>query len=260
MAQRQYQLIAERIKRELTEARYIPGTRLPTERDYAERFEVSRTVVREAFIMLEIEGHVEVRKGSGTYLLDAGQQDDPSTPTMSVVSQEDIGPFELLHARQVIESAIAASAARLVTRHDIQALQELLERERLSLAAEHQTTAKAEESDAADRGFHLLIARASQNTLLHDTTAQLWDQRHRSPMWQRLHERIKDFSYRRDWLEDHDVILARLKKRDADGAHQAMWNHLEHVKQTLFALSDTDDPNFDGYLFVTPEGSATARS
>lgn len=259
MAQRQYQLIAERIKHELVARHYTPGTRLPTERDYAERFEVSRTVVREAFIMLEIEGFVEVRKGSGTYLLDPAQRDGAAGTAPPTVSHEDIGPFELLHARQVIESAIAASAARLVTRHDIQAMQEVLERERHSLSAQRQPTAKAEESDAADRAFHLLIARASQNTLLHDTVAQLWDQRHRSPMWQRLHDRIKDFSYRRDWLEDHDVILARLKKRDAEGAQQAMWDHLEHVKQTLFALSDTDDPNFDGYLFVTPGSDTMAR-
>ncbi|WP_410260568.1 GntR family transcriptional regulator, partial [Klebsiella pneumoniae] len=41
------------------------GDKLPAERFIADEKNVSRTVVREAIIMLEVEGYVEVRKGSG---------------------------------------------------------------------------------------------------------------------------------------------------------------------------------------------------
>lgn len=47
---------------------YNPGERLPPEREIAEMLDVTRTVVREALIMLEIKGLVEVRRGAGIYV------------------------------------------------------------------------------------------------------------------------------------------------------------------------------------------------
>ena len=238
MTERLYRDIGEQIKADLAQQELAPGSKLPTERAYAERFGTSRTVVREAFIMLEIEGWIEVRQASGIYL-----RQRPGSPiSPQRVPDEDIGPFELLQARQVLESSIAACAAQTVTKQDIQQMQEMLDLEDTMMAS-------VEVSEDADRRFHLLIARSTQNSLLLEMCTQLWDRRDRSPMWQTLHKRIMDLSYRANWLEDHRAILNQLRKRDAQGARQAMWQHLENVKTTLFALSDTDDPNFDGYLF-----------
>ncbi|OHV10537.1 FCD domain-containing protein [Kushneria phosphatilytica] len=248
---RQYQRIGRMIEAEIETGTLAPGDRLPTERDYAERFGVSRTVVREAFIMLELAGQVSVRKGSGTYVCarEEARYTGVTTSPVDALPEADIGPFELLNARQVVESAIAASAALLIPKSDLRHLQQLLDDERRALDEHHSRKLPHADADAADRAFHLGIAEASQNTLLHEMATQLWDQRHRSAMWQQLHSHILDFSYRENWLADHDVILARLRKRDGDGAHQAMWQHLENVKTTLMTLSDTDDPRFDGYLF-----------
>ncbi|ART63834.1 FCD domain-containing protein [Kushneria marisflavi] len=249
---RQYQIIGEQIGQQIDRDGYRPGERLPTEREYAERFDVSRTVVREAFIMLELAGRVEVRKGSGTYVRDAGDSNEyASTAALNMSAPtEDIGPFELLKARQVVESAVASAAAEQITPGDIRALSTLLSQERRALETSIGGHELSNAPDQADRAFHLLIARASQNTLLEDAVSRLWEQRDRSPMWRRLHGRIMDFSYRRNWLDDHDRILACLKKRDSVGAHDAMWAHIEHVMHTLFTHSDTDDPGFDGYLFT----------
>ena len=68
-------------------------------------------------------------------------------------------------------------------------------------------------------------------------------------MWQQLHERISVQDYRQQWLADHEKIFMALVRKDPVAAREAMWQHLENVKQTLFELSDVDDPNFDGYLF-----------
>ncbi|MFC0336458.1 transcriptional regulator, GntR family [Kushneria avicenniae] len=249
---RQYQIIGEQIGQQIDRDGYTPGDRLPTEREYAERFDVSRTVVREAFIMLELAGRVEVRKGSGTYVSASSGNARPASSTAITMPApaEDIGPFELLKARQVLESAVASAAAELVTPADIRALSALLAEERQALESSTGGQELTNAADQADRAFHLLIARASQNTLLEDAVDRLWEQRDRSRMWRRLHGRIMDFSYRRSWLSDHDRILACLKKRDSVGAHDAMWDHIEHVMHTLFTHSDTDDPSFDGYLFT----------
>ncbi|WP_240009584.1 FCD domain-containing protein [Marinomonas algicola] len=239
MAERLYREIGEKIKQEIAKSDINIGDKLPTERVYAELFGVSRTLVREAFIMLEIEELIEVRKGSGSYL-----KNNLSSQTVDKVS--DVGPFELLQARQVLESTIAAQAALSITKADIQQLQETLDLEGAELSS-------VEKSNKADRDFHLLIAKATQNTLLLDTVTRIWDMRDGNPMWQKLHARINDSSYHGQWIEDHKQVLLQLRKRNAEGARKAMWQHLENVKQTLFTLSDTDDPEFDGYIFAHPK-------
>ena len=244
MAERLYKEIGEKIKQEIANSDLSVGDKLPTERVFAELFGVSRTLVREAFIMLEIEDLIEVRKGSGSYLK-RHISDVSSHPSIS-----DVGPFELLQARQVLESAIAATAAHTITKADLQQLQDTLELE----GAELDTVEKA---NAADREFHLLIAKATQNTLLLDTAMRLWDMRDGNPMWAQLHTReLKTRHTMDNGCEDHQQVFHYLRKRDANGARQAMWQHLENVKQTLFALSDTEAPDFDGYLFAQPLGNS----
>lgn len=66
---------------------------------------------------------------------------------------------------------------------------------------------------------------------------------------EKLHSHISSQDYREEWLDDHAKILAALQRKDPIAAKSAMWQHLENVKQRLLALSDVDDPNFDGYLF-----------
>lgn len=104
---RSYKKIGNELKKQLFEGTYKIGDKLPTERELADFFNVSRTVIREALIMLEIEGFVEVRKGSGVYLIDLPRvaENDES------INQIDVGPFELLQARQLLESSIAEFAA-----------------------------------------------------------------------------------------------------------------------------------------------------
>lgn len=96
---------------------YRPGERLPPEREIAERLNVTRTVVREALIMLEIKGLVEVRRGAGIYVLDSA--DNNEMEGADVNHCNDAGPFELLQARQLLESNIAEFAALQATREDI---------------------------------------------------------------------------------------------------------------------------------------------
>lgn len=238
---RLYQEIGLGLQKRIADGEFAIGDRLPPERDIAEALDVSRSVVREALIMLELQGLVEVRKGSGVYVIKLPNQQtvdqDPETNRNS-----DVGPFELLQARQVLESQIASFAATNVTKNDISRLKTYLEQERENLENHH-------EDYEGDRMFHLTIAEASQNSVLIDIIRDLWRRREESPMWQQLHTRIKGNDYRYQWLEDHGKILLALQKRDPEGARAAMWQHIENVKQTLFELSDVDDPAFDGYLF-----------
>ncbi|SDR31536.1 FCD domain-containing protein [Pseudovibrio sp. Tun.PSC04-5.I4] len=235
---RRYQEVAEVLRTELSNGTFKVGDRLRPERQIAEEMSVSRSLLREAMIMLEIEGLIDVRKGSGTYVVRL-----PNTePTAATANLGDIGPFELLQARQLMESNIAAFAATMVTKTDILRMRQALEKERTEIA-------QGSGGYEADEEFHLLIAEATQNSVLVDMVRNLWQQRSRSKMWDKLHERIFDHTYREEWLKDHQDILDSLKRRDPQAAKQAMWQHLENVRKRLLELSDVDDPAFDAYLF-----------
>ncbi|MGF1751062.1 FCD domain-containing protein [Vibrio cionasavignyae] len=241
---KKYQEIGNSLKLDIFDGQYVVGDRYKSEREIAETYDVSRTVVREAFVMLEIEGVVEVKKGAGIYI----RRTHAVSGSVIVNSElSDVGPFELLQARQYIESEIASLAALQVTKNDIIKLKQALDNERKFLHSADLSQSDIE--DDADEQFHHLIAEASQNSVLAQVAKDLWSRRHSSAMWAQLHSRIENKDYRKKWLKDHEMILAALVRRDASGAKDAMWQHLENVKQTLLELSNVDDPNFDGYLF-----------
>ncbi|WP_245597691.1 FCD domain-containing protein [Psychromonas aquimarina] len=235
---RPYQELGMILRRKLTNGEYKIGERLPPERNIAEDLDVGRTVVREAIIMLELENLVEVRKGSGVYIINIPDK----SQSREIISNDEAGPFEMLQARQLLESNIAEFAAIQVIPGDISKLRAALEVERQELAS-------GSCECTGDKQFHLCIAEATQNSVLVDMLKHSWDARENSPMWQKLHTRIIDQAYRDEWFDDHVQILAAMQRKDPIGAKHAMWQHLENVKQRLLELSDIDDPNFDGYLF-----------
>lgn len=250
---RRYVAIGRDLKKQLSDNIYEVGQRLPTERDIAESYGVSRTVVREAIIMLEIEGLVQVRKGSGVYIMklphavnpylnELNENSNVLISAFSGLTGTDIGPFELLQARQLIESNIAEFAACQITKLEISELKKILEKEKKCIEL-------GETNEDLDRDFHILIAEATKNTFLVDVIKLMWRMRLESKMWAQLHSHIETVDYRKTWLNDHALILSSLQKRDPLGAKKAMWQHLENVKTTLLKLSDVDDEHFDGYLF-----------
>lgn len=231
---RRYPEVATELKAILATGEFTAGDKLPAERHLAERLNVSRSLLREALIMMEIQGFIEVRQGSGIYVLE-----QPSDGGMPVV---DIGPFELLQARQVIESAVAEVAARTVTKNDIEALQKLVNQQ-------EEEVNNGITDYSSDEAFHLRVAQATQNSVLEEAVHSLWLQRKRSPMWEQLHRRITNGTYWMRWARDHQQILNALKRKDPIAARHTMWQHLENVREIVFELSDVDAPHFDGYLF-----------
>ena len=234
---RLYQKIGRGIRQQIVEGEYPVGSRLPAERDIAENLTVSRTIVREALIMLELEGLIEVRKGSGIHVI----SNEGSIHDKEQASDNDVGPFELLQARQLIESNIAAFAATQVNKTNLQAM-------RAALDLEIKELRQGTESKG-DEMFHLAVAEATQNSVLVALMEQMWEIRRKSPMWKRLHDWIEKVDYLEDWIEDHIKIIDALASKNPEAARQAMWQHLENVKETLLRLSDKADDSFDRYLF-----------
>jgi len=100
---RLYQSIAAEIVALIEKGEFPPGSRLPGERDLAERLGVSRVTVREAEIALEAQGLITIKTGSGVYV--------KARPAAAPGALPDVSAFDLTAARAVIEAEAAAMAA-----------------------------------------------------------------------------------------------------------------------------------------------------
>lgn len=238
---RLYQEIGQKLRDAISRGAFKPGDKLPAERDLAAQFEVSRSVVREALILLELEQCVKIRKGSGVYVLPSPETTLSSEPLSDSVS---CGVFELLQARQLMESEIASFTALQANRNDIQELRKAIELEREQLSS-------GIIADDTDEHFHYLVAAATQNAALVAIMQESWKLRNRSGMWLNQHRDTSDFSARWEWYEDRLRIVQAIQRRDARGAKRAMWQHIENVKNKMLKLADTAAADFDGYMFTS---------
>lgn len=214
---RMYRLVADRILNLIREQGLGAGARLPAERDLSATLGVSRASLREAFVALEIARVIDVRSGSGVYvtgrraLADAAPEAGP-------------GPFEVLSARRMVEAEVAAKAARNASDSDLDAiLAALLEMER--------TYADPASHEAADRGFHLALAKAAGNAALVAVVEYLWNQR--GAMAHRLKHHYRTEALGEATLADHRAIFSAVAADDEAGARQAMRGHLARVHRTL---------------------------
>ena len=215
-SRRLYRQIANQIADLIERGEYGVGARLPPERDLARQLKVSRPSVREALIALEVQGYVEVRVGSGVYVLGS-----PRTAVEPSALPEDSGPFELIKARSLIEAECAALAAKHATRAQVRAIEEALDemdRER----------GKGVMPLTADRLFHLRIAEASGNSALALVVKTLWDQR-TGPLFLRLEHHFDTPALWKHAIGEHREIVAAISRHDAGAARAAMRRHMNHA-------------------------------
>jgi DNA-binding FadR family transcriptional regulator len=122
--QRLYRQIAEQLRSLISAGEWAVGARLPAERDLARQLGVSRPSVREALIAMEVEGWVEVRTGSGVYVLDRSKAPSHGNGNgrAAQISPDEWGPLELIRARRVVEGEVAAMAATQAKRKHLDAM------------------------------------------------------------------------------------------------------------------------------------------
>ena len=106
-----------------------PGAKLPNEFELGEKFGVGRSTIREAVKLLSSKGIVEVRRGSGTYVVTTTKGLSDPLGLRSVKDKNRLA-LDLVNVRLLLEPGIAAMAARKATEEDIERLRRLCERSR----------------------------------------------------------------------------------------------------------------------------------
>ena len=206
--ERLYVRVARQISELIQSDNVNPGGKLPSERDLANILNVSRPSIREAMIALEVSGVIEVRTGSGIYVCE-----NQFVP----VTDEGIGPFEILEMRLLVEPAACALAAERITNEQLARLQQLYR--------ELEQTNGTEQMEAFDEQFHNLIGEATENTAIGRTISWLWVTRSRSQLSRDYHRLIVvEGVY--PVLDEHKKILDALMSRDPEAAKSAMRKHL----------------------------------
>jgi DNA-binding FadR family transcriptional regulator len=221
-SRRLYRQIADQIAALIEKGEYTAGARLPPERDLARQLGVSRPSVREALIALEVEGYVEVRVGSGVYVL------GPRTAAVHETLPADSGPFELIRARSLVESECAALAAKSASKAQVRAIEEALRQ----MDADR---AKGRMPLESDRAFHQRIAEASGNSALALVVSTLWSQR-TGPLFLRLEHHFDTPALWGSAIREHREIVRAIAQGDAAGARAAMRRHMNEAARR-FSIS-----------------------
>lgn len=224
--QRLYQQVATQLAELIRQGEWAVGDRLPPERDLAVTLGVSRPVVREAMIALEISKIVEIRPGAGTFVARA---DGPQAPFRQADEDTGPSPFDLISARRVIEGETAATAASMASEQDLAGLVEAIARMEHEVEAGTQEVANQEDGDLL---FHMRLAAATRNSVLESIVQQLWEGM-RQPMFAALSARAHLPRNARRAVDDHRKVLERVAAGDAEGARRAMQAHLDRVASLL---------------------------
>ena len=212
-AQSNSSLALDRLRRLLDAGDYAADGQLPTERELADRFGVGRRAVRRALDVLEIEGRIWRRQGSGTF---AGP--GPCRPVdliSALTAKTDM--LEVMEVRLRVEPAIAQLAAIRASAAGIERLRQL--------AAKIAAARDADGRELWDSAFHRAIAELAGNTLLL-ALFDVVDQVRQDEAWRHIREAARSKTHLALYVQQHAAIVTAIAARDPAAADAAMRQHL----------------------------------
>src|SRR5438309_3048505 len=212
-----YEEIVRQGKQMIAEGRLKSGDQLAPERDLAEKFDVSRTSVREALRALESLGLIEIRPGGGTCTREVSVE-ALIEPLALVMASQRGAIAELFEARRLLEPAIAALAAGRATPEELSEMERILEEQAKEIAAGNTGLAQ-------DAAFHAAIGVAAHNAAITRIAHAIMDL-----LTQSREESLNTPGRPQRSHQDHCRILTAIHARDERAAQRAMLDHLEAVE------------------------------
>lgn len=226
-----YEQVADQIRAGIESGLYAKGSRLPSERDLAQRLKVSRPAVREAIGALQNEGMVVTRHGSGTYVADTlvHRSQEPSFSHSDVMAEADFSPVSTLEVRMLIEPAIARLAARRAQRDAL--AEQYLE----GMANVKDITDPAQQAlwSECDRLFHRQLAVMTGDILISKIAEEV-NKTMAQPLWNRLRDDgIYDPERIQLYAAEHRLIYEAIVTGDEEAAAFYVEGHLKRVQRDI---------------------------
>lgn len=224
-----YLIAAGQIAEAINRGRWHPNDKLPSERELAKIFNISRSSVRQALTALEAVGVIYIRVGVGSFV---------SEKALEVISQEIISelvtegdPLLLVEARRAIEPGIVRLAAQCRENEDLVRMESALQR----MDQFSDESISPADFVEADIDFHLSIALASHNPLLIRLFEEVVDQMHHR-VW--LTAAFPIVAKRASQYQaQHHSVCEAIRNEDADKAYQVMTDHLGIIRTNLISFS-----------------------
>ncbi|WP_157017385.1 FadR/GntR family transcriptional regulator [Mesorhizobium xinjiangense] len=207
--------VAALLSTEIERGKLNPGCRLPTEQQLADRFGVSRNVVREAIAQLRADGIVEARQGVGAFVMAPEQR---SAIRIDREALQDSSNMErLFELRRILETEAAALAAARRNESHLASIKAALDR----MGGEERWE---DGSIDADLLFHREIARATGNDYIHTFISFICEQIRRSIHYARMTNPLHDLVEVN--VGEHARIYDALLAGDPRAAGEAMRAHI----------------------------------
>ncbi|PPF77084.1 GntR family transcriptional regulator [Subtercola sp. Z020] len=197
--------IASALRDSILRGEHPPGTRILQE-DVASDFGASRLPVREAFRILEADGLITLVANTGAWV-----------SRLSLAECEEI--YQL---RERIEPLLLGYSIPNLSEEQLNRLDEL--------AATMQTLRDPEEFLRLDREFHLLSYAGASTAILGDTVRRLWNT---TQHYRRAYTRLLDPDGNRIVHDEHHMLVAALRVRDADDAERVLYGHIRRTRLEL---------------------------
>jgi GntR family transcriptional regulator, transcriptional repressor for pyruvate dehydrogenase complex len=217
--ERIYQQIVEQIEQRFVSGELKVGDQLPSERELAEQFGVSRIAVREAVKALREKGLVEIRPGRGTFITNGTEGVvRHSLGLLMKIGAVGASP-NLVEVREILEPEIAALAATRIDEEQIVIMTK-------AVGVMNMALDDVEVFVEADLDFHLALAQATQNPIIPILMNSIIDL---------LREQRKRIALVEGGLSrgqfHHKKILDAVMRHDPKAARSAMQQHLEQVRK-----------------------------
>jgi DNA-binding FadR family transcriptional regulator len=222
------ELILEHVARDSA----LPGTRLPTERQLAADFNVTRTMIRHALALLEAEGRISREVGRGTFLQHARARAIAAPVGGAAARSVDVGPADVMAARRVLEPQVLPLVIAWATNRDFDEMRRCLDG---GAAAQ-----SYEEFEVWDFALHHAIVVASRNPLLLAMYCEV-ERARRGSIWGNL-KRLSDSRERRAvYHAEHVALVEAITARDLSRASELMEAHLATVEANLLGAAQQSD-------------------
>jgi GntR family transcriptional regulator, transcriptional repressor for pyruvate dehydrogenase complex len=233
-----YEVVADAIRRAIMLGRFVPGEKLPRERELARQLSVSRATLREAIRILVAEDFVEIRRGATGGTLVQAQKVSAGEYHRLLTEQEDT--IENLCAyRLAIETASVRQAASRRTESDLRTLHTLVKRMTglTATAKDRNDPANLPLFLSADAAFHIGIAQASKNPFFVSPVEEV-----RMAMWMPVAALFRVIH--EDANDHHEAIYQAIEQQDPEAAAAQMIAHVamqrDQTRQFMLDATDAD--------------------
>lgn len=226
-SKRLYEEIAQQIQSLITGGELKPGDKLLSEREMADRLQVSRVSVREAIRSLEMLGFIEIRHGEGTFVRDTNA-DEVIRPLAMFLAVERGSLLDMFEVRRIFETATAALAAERASDEEVEHIRILVEKMKDTIQR-----GDSERGEAYDAAYHYAVAEATHNNLLIKllrTVHEEWAKAVSAGSQQLL---LDSEHNAQKIIDQHTRVYEAIKSRDPVQASNAMLDHVTFAEREI---------------------------